>query len=391
MRLLLRSAGAVVASLFAAIVLTLFTIMPSALAGTALVVGGIGQPTLPDWVMATILKGRFANDTREDVPWPAEAAPTTKGTHNLGESVEIGKNNLLGMISNVSGPLTVVGMSGGALVTTEALRYYAENPGAAPDPDDVTFIVIADSSRQEFINKAENSSRLGYQYQPAPETPFDIIVVTGEYDGFADFPDRWWNLAAVLNAYAGVLTHHVQSAYADLDAVPAENIKVEVNSKGGTTTSYLVPSKTLPLTTLLPFLKPYEESLKKTIDKGYSRNDNKPAASALAFSMAAPVSEEPAEVQVIEESDADVVENSGSGDEATSADDDESVRPADEDDVVVEDDEETADDDVASEDESSESSEDESESATVTSESDDSAGTENAPAASSGDGAGDSE
>ncbi|MGD9619453.1 MAG: PE-PPE domain-containing protein [Mycolicibacterium sp.] len=395
MRLLLRSAGAVVVSLFAAVVLTLFTVMPSALAGTLLAVGGIGQPTLPDWVMSTILKGRFAKDTREDVPWPAEAAPTTKGTHNLGESVEIGKNNLIAMIADVEGPLTVVGMSGGALVTTEALRYFANNPGAAPDPEDVTFIVIADSSRQEFINKSDSNSRLGYHYQPAPETPFDVIVVTGEYDGFADFPDRWWNLTAVMNAYAGVITGHIQSAYADLSKVAPKDITVEVNSKGGTTTSYLVRAEQLPLTVLLPFLKPYEASLKKTIDKGYSRNDASNAKAVAARSTAAPVEaaaeEEPAKVAVVEESDTEVVQTSGRDEEAVSEEDDESARPADEE--SGEDNEEAAlaeaeaADEDSSEAESSELSGDSSGSETAADESDDSAGTESGEAASSsGDG-----
>ena len=68
MRLFLRSAGAAVVSSVAAVGLTFSTAMPSALAGTTFVVGGIGQPSLADFVMRTILDGRFAKDDVEDIP-----------------------------------------------------------------------------------------------------------------------------------------------------------------------------------------------------------------------------------------------------------------------------------------------------------------------------------
>lgn len=44
---------------------------------------------------------------------------------------------------------------------------------------------------------------LNYTPRPEPETPYDVIVVAQEYDGWADFPDRPWNLLATLNAIAG--------------------------------------------------------------------------------------------------------------------------------------------------------------------------------------------
>lgn len=102
----------------------------------------------------------------------------------------------------------MVGLSAGSLVVNEVLRQMDADPDA-PDKNEITFIVVADSSRQSLIDKARYDPRFDYTYQPAPETKYDIIVVTGEYDGMADFPDRWWNLLAVANAVAGSIFVHV--------------------------------------------------------------------------------------------------------------------------------------------------------------------------------------
>ncbi|QZT64965.1 PE-PPE domain-containing protein [Mycolicibacterium austroafricanum] len=287
MRFFSRSAGGAFASLLAASVLSFTTALAPATAGTALVVGGVGQPTVPDWVMENLLAGRFADDTREDVYWPAEARPYTTGTRTLGQSVAVGTDNLYAAIMNSAVPITVVGMSGGSLVVDETMRRLLQNPGEAPTPADLTFVIIADSSRQQFINRIKYSSRLDYTYQPAPDTQYDVIVVTGEYDGFADFPDRWWNFTAVLNAYAGVLTEHIPTAFADLDEVPSENITITVNGVGGTTTHYLVPAKTLPLVKLFPGLKAREAELKRQIDSAYKRNDVTAASASLLAAPAA--------------------------------------------------------------------------------------------------------
>ncbi|PQP51107.1 PE-PPE domain-containing protein [Mycolicibacterium austroafricanum] len=285
MRFFSRSAGGAFASLLAASVLSFTTALAPATAGTALVVGGVGQPTVPDWVMENLLAGRFADDTREDIYWPAEAKPYTTGTRTLGQSVAEGTENLYEAIMTSSVPITVVGMSGGSLVVDETMRRLLVNPDEAPIPADLTFVIIADSSRQQFINRIKYSSRFDYTYRPAPETQYDVIVVTGEYDGFADFPDRWWNFTAVLNAYAGVLTEHIPTAFADLDEVPSENITITVNDLGGTTTHYLVPAKTLPLVKLFPGLKAREAELKRQIDSAYKRNDVTTASTSL---LAAP-------------------------------------------------------------------------------------------------------
>jgi hypothetical protein len=211
---------------------------------------------------------------------------TGSGDMSLGASIDIGVTNLTAAINTALGKLsrdghghvingekvTVVGLSAGSLVVNEVLRNMIA-AGELTDPDEISFIVVEDSSRQELIKDTKYNSRLDYTYRPAPVTPYNVVVVTGEYDGMADMPDRPWNLLAVANAMVGSVLVHVPVMYSSLSKVPDENITVTENIKGGTTTHYLVPTKVLPLVQVMPFLKSREAELKAKIDKGYSRND----------------------------------------------------------------------------------------------------------------------
>ncbi|BBX70171.1 PE-PPE domain-containing protein [Mycolicibacterium psychrotolerans] len=267
-------------SLFAAVCLAVVAAMAPAWAGTTLVVGGIMQKTVPDIIMENLLAQRFAGDTLRDIEWPAEAKPYIGKQYTLGQSIGIGTDNLYSQILSSTQPITVVGLSAGSLVVDETMRRLLEDGASAPSKANLTFVIVADSSRQKFINDVKYNPRFDYTYKPAPVTKYDVIVVTGEYDGFADFPDRVWNMLAVINAYAGVITEHVPTAFADLDKVPLKNITEEVNALGGKTIHYLVPATTLPIVKLLPFLKRSEASLKASIDKAYKRNDPQPVVKA---------------------------------------------------------------------------------------------------------------
>ncbi|WP_137149093.1 PE-PPE domain-containing protein [Mycolicibacterium sp. CR10] len=365
MRSLFRSAGVTVVSLLGAFLLMVTTALP-AMAGTTFVVGGIGQPTLLESTMNLLLNRKWKDDDLEDIYWPAQAKPFTSGTYTLGQSVAIGVTNLTNAIMTAEVPITVVGMSGGSLVVDETMRKLLTMGDDAPSKQDLTFYIIADSSRQSFINKTQHSTRLDYTYQPAPETKYDVVVVTGEYDGFADFPDRWWNFTAVLNAYAGIITEHIPTALANLDTVPADYITVTYNDLGGKTTHYLVPAKTLPLVKLFPSLKAREATLKVQIDSAYKRNDPVSAVSAATFAApqelaatedtedeSTPVAQKPP-AQAAKHSKADAEDEtvpdeelgSGSNDDEVSddviSDDEESDDPAAEADAAVAEDDEAS-------------------------------------------------
>lgn len=276
----LRKTGVACGAVFASAALALSTASMGEAANRAVVIGGISTPSMSDTLMSPLLGGAFKNQQRVSVNWPAQAGPMTGKNHlTLGQSITAGKTNLTTQINSALSQLgagekvTVVGLSAGSLVVNEVLRDLAANANA-PGKDKVTFVVVADSSRQNIIDdNAKYNKKFDYTYRPAPETKYDVVVITGEYDGMADFPDRWWNTLAVTNAIAGALYQHVPVMYADLSKVPAKNIDVDVNSLGGKTTHYLVPAEKLPLVRMFPSLASREAELKAKIDAAYIRND----------------------------------------------------------------------------------------------------------------------
>lgn len=294
MRKLTGSLGIALASAGTAVAIALTSATPAIAANQALMLNGIGLSIggglLPDVVMSNVLGGMFGSYERTGVPWPMQANPVT-GTDSLTltESVAIGVENLDEAIKDAlakTGPgehVTVVGLSAGALVADEELKLLLADPNA-PTKDKLNFVVVADSSRANF-NKNRFDRILNYQYSTPVATKYDTIVVTAEYDGFADFPDRVWNIVAVANAYAGEILNHVPNMFTDLSTVPKQNITVTTNALGGKTTNYFIPSETLPLVELLPFLAPQEAALKKIIDAGYIRNDVKAVAATPAAAV----------------------------------------------------------------------------------------------------------
>ena len=311
MRVGIRKAGVACGSLVASALLAFSS--PSWASSSALVIGGLDTPQLHDIIMAQILGDLTHGQERVSVNWPAEAGPYTgRGDMTLGQSIAVGIDNLNAEITAALGRLTrdengnvlngekvtVIGLSAGSLVTTEVLRQMAADPNAV-GADEISFYLVADSSRQELIKDSKYNPKYDYTYQPAPDTVYDTHVITGEFDGLADMPDRWWNLTAVVNAMAGAIVVHIPVMFADLDDVPAENITVKTNALGGTTTHYLVPTEELPLVTLLPFLKPMEDSLRASVERGYKRYDDVPSAARTA--SVATVAAEPAEDTTVSE------------------------------------------------------------------------------------------
>jgi hypothetical protein len=156
---------------------------------------------------------------------------------------------------------------------------------SSPSSTKLDFVVIADSSRAGF-NKNRYDATIAYQYKVPVESKYNVTVVTGQYDGYADPPDRP-DPVAIANAAAGSQLVHIPSMLSPLGAVPASNITTRTNAKGGVTTSYLVPTETLPLVALDPRLKAQEATLRRQIDAAYVRND--PTKTSTSPVVTAPV------------------------------------------------------------------------------------------------------
>lgn len=151
-------------------------------------------------------------------------------------------------------PIAVAGLSEGTLVIDAELAYLATNPADAPNRDALTFYVFGDMLRGlgQMYLRGLTIPFIGQTFGPVPETKYDTVVVNEQWDGWANPPDRPWNLLADLNAVMGAVytvngsNDHSQTS---LDSL-ADAIKVSetVNSLGGKTTTYLVPRQQLPLT-----------------------------------------------------------------------------------------------------------------------------------------------
>ncbi|MGV0994303.1 MAG: PE-PPE domain-containing protein [Mycobacterium sp.] len=258
---------------------------PPAPPATIFEIGGAGWETLDQPVMEAILGFRYdtAGNTFVNIPWPAYLG-------NLGEGVKQASDDLLAQIAITSGPQVAVGMSGSTFVVNEVMRRLGNDPNPPATPQDITFVVIGDGERGLLPAIAAligpDLPLVNYRVQPIPVTPYNVIVVKGEYDGLADWPDRPWNLLADVDAWLGspaVENYgyiHWDSIFNSLDAVPASYITTEVNAKGGTTITYLVPTPEIPL--LYPLhamgvpqaaIDVLNSVLKPLVDLGYSRND----------------------------------------------------------------------------------------------------------------------
>ena len=266
------------------------------LTATVIEIGGIGWETLDQSIMESTFGGVLndGNNTFVNIPWPGQLGA-------IGDSVNVASDALYADLLSTPGPKIAVGLSGSTMAINDVMRRlavaYANDPNSVPSPSEVSFIVAGDAERGIFPALVPFFGRNipGYNYtvKPIPVTPYDITVVKGEYDAAGDWPDRPWNLLAVANAFAasgafeGFGSVHFDAIFSDYTKVPAKNVTTAVNSAGGVTTTYLIPTPDLPILrplvaqgvpqstvdTLTAILKPL-------VDAAYKRNDLVPAGQA---------------------------------------------------------------------------------------------------------------
>lgn len=230
------------------------TLVTAITAATLIVSGSSNTPVTADTPAPTWLGGVFQQGQSQMVPYPAGYIPGLQGVMPLGQSVPIGVTNTIAAQNAQQGHVTEMGTSQGALVLDAVM---AQDAAAGVAKNKVNFVVIDDPQRGTGIMTYLKGIRIPFvNYTPTavPVTPYNVDVVIKQYDGLANLPDNPRSpgfLLAVANAMAGAYYYHPSSVNSDLSTVPKQNITVDVNKLGGKTTTYLVPTPTLPLVTAL--------------------------------------------------------------------------------------------------------------------------------------------
>lgn len=271
---------AVAAALSAALAAAVLTAAP-AVAATAFTVSGtavLHPPPHPE----QLLPAHFAGDTVNQVDYPAAVL-------GMDASIAIAAAALHQGVLAGAGKVVAAGFSQGAIAVAYAKQsVMALAADMRPAADRLSFVTIGDPTcAQGILQRVPfRVPIIGLTPFTPPETPYDTVVVNGEYDGWADFPDRPWNLISLANALLGIA--YVHGGYEtipgglDLSVVPASNVSTTTNSLGGITTTYLIPTQRLPLVQPLrdigvpePIVTAIEQPLKTIVDAGYARNDVK--------------------------------------------------------------------------------------------------------------------
>jgi hypothetical protein len=207
---------------------------------------------------------------------------------SIGESVDEGEVNLDTAIRN-GGPGRAMGLSEGALVLNAVKARLANDP-TAPPPDSLSFATFGDplaktpfgeSFLTQMFPVGSVVPAMDYRIPAPVESQYHTDQFVSAYDSIADFPDRPDNLFALANSIAGLATGHTAIAFTNPSNVPPQNIRTTVNSKGATTTTYLVPEQHLPITLAFKYLGYDENTLNQVdailmprVNAGYSRNDD---------------------------------------------------------------------------------------------------------------------
>ena len=266
---------------------------------TAYVLSGAKMTGIDWYGIAQLAGNKFhPNATRVLVDYPAGMLqgrlPATffpgRGLEStpVGESVDVGADNLDAAIRGGAGKEVAVGLSEGAMVLDAEQARLAHDP-TAPPREQLSFTLIGPPASRHGFGQGLLTETfpagtfvpvLDYTIPGPVESQYDTTVVVTAYDGIADFPDRPSNLLSAVNAFIGLALLHTPTAFTGPADVPPQNIMTTTNSRGGTTTTYLVPSKYLPLTLPLrlsgfdDIADQLDPVLRPMVDAGYSRNDN---------------------------------------------------------------------------------------------------------------------
>lgn len=276
-----RRASRTVIALAAGAIATALTAPLATAAETVLWMGGTGgslAALLPPDLFGspeTFLGGAFGGHQFTVVGYPSALWPVT-GLRDptLGRSIDIGTANLISTARATPGPLVLAGVSQGAMAVQQAEAQLNNDPAI---PSDTTFILIADPNLGAAKGlHGMHVPIIDYTPRPVVDTRFTTIIVTNQYDGFGEPIANPRNRLTRINAFMGMAYVHPFAQNSDLAAVPPGNVTTTINSQGGTTISYQVPTQQLPLTRPLRKLgvpdtvvDALDATLRPIIDAGY--------------------------------------------------------------------------------------------------------------------------
>lgn len=164
-------------------------------------------------------------------------------------------------IDATSGTKVVFSYSEGARSVTDWLAKHADDPDAPP-PAELSFVVIGNPTRAYG----------GADSDVMPQTQYQIIDISRQYDFASDFPDNPANLLTLLNSLMAFTIIHTE--YEDVDMYDPANI---VWTEGNTTYVF-VPTENLPLLEPLRRLgfralaDALNAPLKEIVEQGYDRS-----------------------------------------------------------------------------------------------------------------------
>jgi hypothetical protein len=208
-----------------------------------------------------------------------------KGAPQANESIDIGQASLHSAIMKETAggdPVVVAALSMGTFVVDQELAYLAGAPDAPP-ADELNFVVFASPNRgvAGLFPIGFTIPIVGFTARAVPVSQYHVDAVFKQYDAWADFPDRPWNLIATANVLMGMRTRPDLHTPAALLA-PSETVLISstVNPLGGTVNTYMVPTPDLPLTDPLrrvgvpeKLVDRIDNALRPIVAAGYSRND----------------------------------------------------------------------------------------------------------------------
>ncbi|GFG52735.1 PE-PPE domain-containing protein [Mycolicibacterium agri] len=186
------------------------------------------------------------------------------------------------VVRQTDGTVVIIGESMGSMVAWRVARELAEGADA-PSQNDVRVVLIAppEAGVAEYFKEGTFIPVLNYRIERIQQSAYDTTIVIGEYDGWADAPDRPWNLLAAANALAGIAYVHgppiAQTVVSGLTPVSEIERKDEQH---GAVTTYLVPTGNLPLTQAFrdvgapdALVDRVDDVLRPVVDAAYVRHD----------------------------------------------------------------------------------------------------------------------